>query len=447
MWCKTKRVRTFHLKWIAALTVLVLLVASMPVAPLTAVAANQSYQQKLDALEQENERLEAEIADAKAKQEDEAVEQAAIAEQIENVLAQMDVIGEQIASYESEITVINNQISEYDQNISSLTDKIADMEIQVTQKEKDIEKNYDLFKKRMRSLYMTGEVSTLTILFNSEDFADYLLKSKMTEEVAKHDQELIDTLNNDITELNNSKAEIEATKSDLEAERAKAVESREASQAKLDEISASEAELTARKTELETLQQESNSLSSSLSQQINAALQKRNNNDAEIDRIISGYYEQNPGDSSSGSSSNSSSGSSSGGSSSSSSGFLWPVPGYYNLSSPFGPRWGSVHGGVDISSSGINGQDIVASMGGTVITAVWGTTGYGRYVIIDHGYINGHRYATLYGHCSSLLVSTGQQVSQGQVIAKVGSTGNSTGPHLHFEIRVDNQKVDPMNYF
>jgi murein DD-endopeptidase MepM/ murein hydrolase activator NlpD len=111
------------------------------------------------------------------------------------------------------------------------------------------------------------------------------------------------------------------------------------------------------------------------------------------------------------------------------------LPIYYH----FGWRWGRMHEGIDMS--GPSGTPIIAADGGTVITAGW-YQGYGLAVIIDHQ--NG--YKTLYGHCSTLAVSVGDKVYQGQHIANVGSTGNSTGPHLHFEIWINGTKVDPEPY-
>ncbi len=122
--------------------------------------------------------------------------------------------------------------------------------------------------------------------------------------------------------------------------------------------------------------------------------------------------------------------------------FIWPVPYTHNITSEFGMRWGRLHGGIDIAAGGVYGQPIVAADSGTVILAGNQGDGYGNYVIIDHG--NG--YKTLYGHMSSVAAYTGQQVSQGEVIGYVGSTGNSTGPHLHFEIRVNDVQTDPLGY-
>ena len=122
--------------------------------------------------------------------------------------------------------------------------------------------------------------------------------------------------------------------------------------------------------------------------------------------------------------------------------FIWPLYHTHTVSSYFEWRWGRMHQGIDIAGGGDYGQPIIAADGGVVTFAGDDGGGYGYYVMIDHG--NG--YVTLYGHASSLAVSTGEYVSQGQTIAYVGSTGNSTGPHLHFEIRENGVQLDPLGF-
>lgn len=119
-------------------------------------------------------------------------------------------------------------------------------------------------------------------------------------------------------------------------------------------------------------------------------------------------------------------------------GSIWPVRG--RLSSMFGPRWGTRHEGIDIAVP--TGTDVDAFMGGTVVSAGWNSGGYGNLVIIDHG--NG--LETYYGHNSKILVRAGESVRKGQHIADSGSTGDSTGPHLHFEVRKNDVPVNPLNY-
>lgn len=135
--------------------------------------------------------------------------------------------------------------------------------------------------------------------------------------------------------------------------------------------------------------------------------------------------------------------------------FTWPVPGFYNISYGVGWRWGAYHKGIDIWSPGIDGADIIAADAGTVILVSntcphdYGKNyscgcggGYGNYCIIDHG----DGYWTLYGHSKGIKVSQGQYVKKGTVLGPIGSTGHSTGPHLHFEVRLNGVAQDPQNY-
>lgn len=122
--------------------------------------------------------------------------------------------------------------------------------------------------------------------------------------------------------------------------------------------------------------------------------------------------------------------------------FTWPVPYTHYITSYFEYRWGTFHYGIDISWNGVHGQAIVASQAGTVTWAGWDTSGYGNYVIIDHG--NG--FTTMYAHCDEVFVSIGDKVLEGETIATVGNTGYSTGSHLHYEIWDGSTKVDPCLY-
>ncbi len=123
--------------------------------------------------------------------------------------------------------------------------------------------------------------------------------------------------------------------------------------------------------------------------------------------------------------------------------WLWPVPYTTKITSPYGPRWGGFHYGIDIAKFGVLGSDILATKSGTVEKICYSSMGYGNHVIINHG----NHVKSLYAHCKDILVTTiGQTVSQGDKIATVGSTGDSTGPHLHFEIRINGSQVNPSLY-
>ena len=117
--------------------------------------------------------------------------------------------------------------------------------------------------------------------------------------------------------------------------------------------------------------------------------------------------------------------------------YIYPTKG--TITSRFGPRWGRMHYGVDIANN--TGTAIYASDGGKVTSAGWENS-YGYVVRINHG----ANVTTVYAHCSKLLVSVGEKVYQGQKIALMGSTGNSTGPHLHFEVRINGVAKNPLNY-
>ena len=122
--------------------------------------------------------------------------------------------------------------------------------------------------------------------------------------------------------------------------------------------------------------------------------------------------------------------------------FAWPLPYTHTLTSTFGTRWGRLHGGLDISDGGVYGQPIYASASGTVTFSGGDNSGYGNYVIIDHG----GGVQTLYAHNSQVYVQVGQWVEQGQLIAAVGATGNAYGNHCHFEVRVNGVRKDPTAY-
>ena len=119
--------------------------------------------------------------------------------------------------------------------------------------------------------------------------------------------------------------------------------------------------------------------------------------------------------------------------------FVWPTPTLSMVTSGYGERWGSNHFGLDISGANASGEPIVAADGGTVLFAGSDDSGYGTYVVLDHG--NG--FVTYYGHMTQALVQTGDKVAQGELIGLVGSTGDSTGPHCHFEVRKDGEHIDP----
>lgn len=352
----------------------------------------------------------------------------------ENITAQKDLITDDIDATEAKIASLNAEIAKLDAEIAA--------------KDQEIKETVELFCDRMRANYMAGETSVLEIFTSSSDMSSFLNRLEMFKRVTESDQDLVNKLNKEIASiekmqeeletkkaaLQKEKTELEAKRSDLQSTEDTLTANQNVIKQKTEEVEAKLSALNAQTKELKVSIDEYNSEMSRLDEEIKAAIRKSNQ--------------------SSGGSSNSSSGSNAGSMDSnvSNSGWAWPLPydGVY-LSSYYGYRYHPIdgdwryHSGIDISMSGAYGKNIIATRAGTVILSSLESesgTGYGNYIIIDHG----DGYTSLYGHCSELLVSEGQTVSRGQIIAKVGSTGWSTGPHLHFEVRYNGSTVDPLNY-
>ncbi len=321
------------------------------------------------------------------------------------------LIEDQIDVIRQEIENINEQIAMYDQLIA---EKTAELE----QAEADEKAQFDLFCRRMRAMEEQGEVSYWSILFSSSDFSELLDNYMMIEEIIQYDNKVID----DLAAL---QERVAADRAELEAAQAEQEEAKTLQLAAQDELKAQEAEvdkliaeINAHEDQLEAMEEALNKAAKDLDAQIKA---KEKEYAAQIANVPS------------------------------ESGYLWPLPGSYNLITSFAGgrvhpvtgKYGN-HAGVDISAPG--GTKIYAAMSGVVIHAAKGTGSswsYGNYVIVAHS--NGTN--TLYAHMSRIGCSKGQTVKQGDVIGYVGSTGRSTGNHLHFEVRKGDTRTDPLNYF
>ena len=310
----------------------------------------------------------------------------------------------------NQISLTQEQIKVLEEKIAVLAESIAEKEEEISALEADIAENYDQYKQRLVALYRAGNPTALGVVLGAGNFSDFLMQSEMLKCMAGHDQALLDSLAADKADLEEKKAALNSEKDEQDASKAevetlKSQLNNQLSQTntQIHNISALEAELQADKAAF---------------QKKMAAIQ------AEIDDIYSQI--QSNGDYVGGV-------------------LAWPVPGFKTITSEFGWRFGGsdYHTGFDISGGGVNGKSIVAANSGTVAFVKYGTTGYGRYLIVDHG----GGYTTLYAHCSEILVEVGDYVSRGEAIAKVGSTGWSTGPHLHFEVRVNGVAKNPRNYF
>lgn len=416
---------------------------SIPMAIPTTVSAEDSIsdlEQQLQQLEQENQKYQKILDDTKSD----------IAEKEEYKSALV-----------SKVQVLDEKIAVTREKISSLNDDIKEKQDAYDKGLSEVEDQFDALANRLRILYMSGNATDLEIIFGAKDFSDLIDKMELVKSLANSDKELISEIQTRLNELSTKKEALEADKKDLETQQA----SLKSDQDEFNKLISDNDEI------LKNLYASNSEAQNSLE---SAALQSD-----EIEAKISQYYaaqkaaaeraaqaSQSSSGSSSSSSSSSSSGSSSSGSSSSGSssvivpsgsGFAWPTPGFVSLSSEwFEDREVYNHGGIDIAGAGIMGTPVVAAADGTVVatnsscTHNWGKSyscgcggGYGNYVMISHA---GGKM-TVYGHLTSLTVSSGQSVSRGQVIGYVGSTGNSTGPHLHYECRLNGVRYNPMSEY
>lgn len=348
----------------------------------------------------------------------------------------------------SKVKVLDDKIEISHRSINDLNDKIQDKQAAIDDANKKIEDQMNTLRNRLRNIYMAGNTTDLEIIFGAKSFSDFLDKMELVEALSDYDNNLITSIQGDLENISKEKEELEKDMDSLEAEEA----SLEQDQTELNKLLAENKELLA------GLYKTSDKATSEIQ---NGALESD-----DIEKAISNYYAEKARLEAERAEQERNNNSNSGGSSSgtvhddlevSPSGFVWPCPGYYYLTSEWNEDRGSYnHGAIDIADAGIMGADVVAAKEGVVIDSYngcyhnWGKDGscgcgggYGNYVMIAH---DGGKM-TVYGHLSTTMVYTGQHVYQGQVIGFVGSTGHSTGAHLHFETRLNGVKYNPMTEF
>lgn len=352
----------------------------------------------------------------------------------------------------SKVQVLDDKIELSHRSINELNGKIQDKQADIDNANKSIENQMNTLRTRLRNIYMAGNATDLEIIFGAKSFSDFLDKMELVEALSEYDNNLINSIQGDLENISKEKAELEKDMDSLEAEEANL----QSDQAELNKILEENKELLAglyKASDKATNELESGALES---EEIEKAIADYYAEKARLEAERAEQEKQN-------SIANGSSGGNSGSSSIhdeleiSPSGFVWPCPGFYYLTSEWNEDRGSYnHGAIDIADSGIMGADVVAAKDGIVIDSYngcyhnWGKDGscgcgggYGNYVMIAH---DGGKM-TVYGHLSTTMVYTGQKVYQGQVIGFVGSTGHSTGPHLHFETRLNGIKYNPMTEY
>lgn len=312
----------------------------------------------------------------------------------------------EIANLQDDIDAIESVINEKNAEIEAKNAEIAvlDESIKVTDKQ---------LKKRMKIMYESGTISYLEMIFSAKGLSDLFTRLSIIESIVKHDNKVIEDFQTQIDQLATAKQTIETemneqveAKEMLEGKRGQIEAKLQEQQQLIDELSKDINELKKQEAEMEAAEKQ-------IQAQISAALNSANQKS--VTYTGSGK-------------------------------FILPLASYTRISDPYGYREAhpitgtrKMHSGIDYAAPA--GTAIYAAEDGVVLTSGW-INGYGYTITINHG----GGYVTLYAHCSTLVAKAGQQVTKGETIAKVGSTGNSTGNHLHFEIKVNGVAQNPANF-
>ena len=368
-------------------------------------------------------------------------------EELQNKIDDVETILEELEKLKSDT---NAYITEMDNKLEEITNYIVDLEgqietkngeieeIQVTLKkqEEDIQSQYEAMKKRIRFMYENGQQEYLELILSTGSIGDFLNKAEYLTKITEYDRNMLDKMKETKAQIEETKATLEKEKGELQELKNSADKEKEQIEVLVDEkaklLEETEATIQSQEANIETMQGEI-----AASKAIVAELE-------EIERKRKEEEERRKQEEANAKNNQSSSNTTttpsySGGE------LLWPVPGYYTISSDYGYRvhplygYDEYHSGLDIPAP--RGTEIIAAAGGTVAWA-YKSSSAGNWIGIDHG--NG--LYTVYMHMSRFAVSEGDTVNAGEVIGYVGSTGWSTGNHLHFSVRLNGSYVNPHNY-
>lgn len=371
---------------------------------INAAQTESSLRNDIAALQAQSKKIEAKISQLKSQKADQSAVLSAIQQKIANTQA---------------------QVLRCNQEINSINAKISVIKAQIKAQNEEIEESKLSFKKRLRAIYMSNTGSNVQVLLGAEDFSEFLQLAQLTASISAHDKRMIEDMVGKIKKLEEKNKENNKL---LEAQ-----------------VSVRTTVLEAQR-QLQQEESEAQSIYKSLSDDQAKAEKDNANVEAEIKEKTK-YLNQILYSSSNQTFINSKVG------------FTWPVPSCQNITSYYGPRWGTFHKGVDISGGSIFGKPIVAITDGIVYRTYSGCphttkssrcrcgSGWGNHVAVDHGTVNGQHIKAMYAHMNTLAVGNGQRVQKGQVIGYVGTTGDSTGYHLHFGIMNNNVWVNPLNYY
>ena len=387
----------------------VVMVLSVLPAPASA-ASSKEIQKELDALKGENKEIQAKINEIQGKYD-------ANANEMQDLVNQKDAIDQEIALLHNQVININEQITVYGQLIADAQDEMDVAQFILN----GLNEKHKL---RIRAMEEEGELTYWQVLFEANSFTDLLDRMNMMEEIAASDQHRLEEMRLAAKEVADAKTEMENGKEELETTRIQLDEAQENLNQKREESDEILRKLIEKQEEFQELLDESEAAQDDLMKEI--AAKEKELKDAKYEERLAqlALQGQNPP---------------------SSAGWVTPVSGY-TLTSPFGMRVHPVlgtarmHNGIDLACP--QGTPIYATRAGRVTTASYQAGGAGNYVSINH--LDG--FSSIYMHMTHYVVYPGQNVAQGQLIGYVGSTGISTGPHLHFGISYAGTYVNPLAY-
>lgn len=329
---------------------------------------------------------------------------------LEIVQSDLSINLQQIQNLEVRIAEYESQIQELEEKIAPLEESVVDLESKLKVAEENYTRQKDLLDKRLVTLYEEGTVTYLDVLLNSKNVTEFISNYFLVTELTQYDMEFLEDIETQKKGIENNKKKLENQKAEYDAMK----ESKEKTAIILQNARAIKNSYMVQLSEEEKKIQEDIENYKAQIAQVEAEIKAA---------VLAGMDSQYIGGV-----------------------MAWPVPGYTRITSSFGMRTHPItgiyklHTGVDIGGAPI-GTNFIAANDGIVVKAEYNSA-YGNMVIVDHG----GGISTLYAHGSEIVVTVGQSVKKGDVVLKVGNTGYSTGPHAHFEVRVDGTPVDPLPY-
>lgn len=380
--------------------------------------AKTSSQSKLDKINQnikeaqkELDSLDDQVADKKAYS--------------DALMKKIDLLQDKLDALESNRDDLQNEIDAVQKRIDETQADINQAEKEIEKKEQEFDGVYEEYCQRLRAMYISGNVSMLEVLLESGDISSILTRAEMVKSVSEQDSATLDDLMAKMEEINKEREELANNKIQLGKDKDSLNSRKQELQKSIDEYNSSKAELNAEVEECNAALASLDDKRSEVKETLNVNQEQKRQIEAEINNALSGSGSNKPGS----------------GNYNPGTGQLAYPTSYRQISAGY-PNYsnGSYHGGVDWPCP--TGTAVHASDSGVVVIAKKLTYSYGQYILIDHG--NG--LSTLYAHNSSLVVGVGDKVSKGQIIAYSGESGNATGPHVHFEVRLNGTRVNPMSY-